>query len=155
MSMALSRPGRRMYSPAVGPGNPIAPPMRVEITDDGVAVGSCTLGLVYEGPHGYCHGGISAMLIDQILGHAHAAQGRPGMTVALSLRYRKPVPLQTPLRITAWVDPEDVSDRRTGPKAAIATAEDPDTALVEASGVFVVPNPEQVRRIFGDAGQAG
>lgn len=145
-----AKPGRRMYNPAVGPGNPIAPPMRVEV-GDGVVVGTCTLGLAYEGPHSYTHGGVSALLIDQVLGHAHAALGRPGMTVALSLRYRRPVPLETPLRLTAWVPEESVTDRRTGPQATIATQDEPDRVLVEASGVFVVPSAEQASRIFGDS----
>ncbi|MCA1187166.1 MULTISPECIES: PaaI family thioesterase [unclassified Saccharopolyspora] len=144
-----AKPGRRMYNPASGPGNPIAPPMRVRVAD-GVATGTCTLGLAYEGPHSYTHGGISAMLVDQILGHAHAAQGRPGMTVSLSLRYRRPVPLETPLRLTAWVPEDSITDRRTGPKATITTEDEPDRVLVEASGIFVIPTAEQAERIFGD-----
>lgn len=144
-----AKPGRRMYNPTVGTGNPIAPPMRVRV-EDGVAIGTCTLGLAYEGPHSYTHGGVSAMLIDQILGHANAAAGRPGMTVKLQLRYRKPVPLQTPLVLRAWVDDDAVSARRTSPAATITTEDDPDTVLVEAFGVFVTPTAEQARRIFGD-----
>ncbi|MFR9732161.1 PaaI family thioesterase [Saccharopolyspora sp. MS10] len=149
-SVDEARPGRRMYNPVVGPGNPIAPPLEVRV-EGGVAVGRCTLGLSYEGPHSYVHGGVSAMLLDQILGHAHAARGRPGLTASLSLRYRRPVPLETPLLLTAWVPEESATDRRTGPKATIATEEDPGTALVEATGIFVVPNAEQVARIFGDS----
>ncbi|MFI0466637.1 PaaI family thioesterase [Saccharopolyspora sp. 5N102] len=138
---------RRMYSPAAGPGNPIAPPMRVEIVD-GVAIGTCELGLAYEGPPSYVHGGISAMLLDQILGHAHAANGKPGMTVKLALRYRRPVPLKAPLRIVGRV--VQLDGRWTNSVATISTAEDPDTVLVEAEGTFVVPNAEQNKRLFGE-----
>ena len=139
--------GRRRYNPAVGPGNPIAPPMRVEIGDDGTVVGSCVLGLAYEGPPSYCHGGVSAMLLDQLLGHVYAAKGRPGMTVKLSMRYRRPVPLQTPLRFTGWMDAD------AGPgtsRATIATEADPDVVLVEATGVFVTPSAAQAQALFGD-----
>lgn len=138
---------RRLYNPAAGPGNPIAPPMRVEIVD-GIAIGTCTLGLAYEGPPSYVHGGISAMLLDQILGHAHAANGKPGMTVKLSLRYRRPVPLTTPLRIVGRV--VQLDGRWTNSVATISTADDPNTALVEAEGAFVVPNAEQNKRLFGE-----
>ncbi|MGP4020313.1 PaaI family thioesterase [Saccharopolyspora sp. 5N708] len=138
---------RRMYNPAAGPGNPIAPPMRVEIVD-GVAIGSCTLGLTYEGPPSYVHGGISAMLLDQILGHAHAANGQPGMTAKLALRYRRPVPLRTPLRIVGRV--LGVDRRRTNSVATISIEDDPDTVLVEAEGTFVVPTAEQSKRLFGE-----
>lgn len=138
---------RRLYSPAVGPGNPIAPPMQVEIVD-GAAVGTCTLGLAYEGPPSYVHGGMSALLLDQILGHAHAAGGTPpGMTVQLSVRYRRPVPLTTPLRIVGRV--ERVDGRWTESKATICTADAPDAVLVEAEGKFVVPSAEQSSRLFG------
>ncbi|GAA4615449.1 PaaI family thioesterase [Saccharopolyspora hordei] len=138
--------GSRTYSPAVGPGNPIAPPMRVEVVD-GTAIGRCTLGLAYEGPPSYGHGGISALLLDQILGHVHATRGKAGMTVKLDLRYRRPVPLLTPLRIVGQV--ERVDGRWTEAFATISTEEDPDTVLVEARGVFVVPNAEQAARLFG------
>lgn len=138
--------GRRMFNPAIGPGNPFAPPLRVELVD-GVAEGTCTLGLVYEGPPSYVHGGVSAMLLDQVLGHAHAATSGAGMTVRLSLRYRRPVPLQTPLRVRGWVERD--GSERPGSRATITTAEEPDTVLVEASGTFVVPRPDQVERLFG------
>lgn len=139
----------RAYSPAVGVGNPIAPPMRVEYVD-GAAVGTCTLGLIYEGPPRYTHGGISAMLLDQILGHANASRGHPGMTVKLSVKYRRPVPLQTPLRITGWVV-EVAESGRCESRATIATADDPQRILVEAEGTFVQPRPEQARKLFGEA----
>ncbi|CAM03740.1 thioesterase superfamily protein [Saccharopolyspora erythraea NRRL 2338] len=125
--------GPYMYNPVVGPGNPMAPPMTVEVVD-GVAVGTCTLGLAYEGPARYAHGGISALLLDQILGRAHAANGRPGVTVTLSVRYRRPVPLQTPLRLKAWLD--ESGDHPIG-RATIATAAAADTALVSAEGRFL------------------
>ncbi|RCW46231.1 hypothetical protein DFQ14_102534 [Halopolyspora algeriensis] len=144
------RAGWRMYNPAIGWGNPFAPPMNVEMVDGG-AIGSCTLGLIHEGPHSYAHGGVSALLLDQILGHAHASGGRPGMTVTLSVRYRNPVPLQTPLRVAGWRGQDDADTRRSTPTATITTAEEPDTVLVEAEGAFLVPSEEQVRRLFGQA----
>lgn len=142
--------GLRMYNPAVGPGNPFAPPMQVEVTDSG-AIGTCTLGLSHEGPHSYAHGGVTALLLDQILGHTHASRGRPGMTVALSVRYRRPVPLQVPLRITGRAEQGDAEARRSTPTATVTTADEPDTVLVEAEGTFIAPTAEQVRRLFGES----
>ncbi|GAB3291408.1 PaaI family thioesterase [Parasphingorhabdus pacifica] len=142
-------PVHRTYNPAIGLGNPIAPPMWVEMVD-GVAVGSCTLGLIYEGPPRYVHGGVSAMLLDQILGHANAADGHPGMTVRLSVKYRRPVPLQTPLRITGEMSGVDGSGRGEA-KAGIATAEEPERLLVQSEGTFVRPSPEQARKLFGES----
>ncbi|MFD8723364.1 hotdog domain-containing protein [Streptomyces sp. NPDC059629] len=46
---------------------------------------------------------MSAMLLDELVGRACAAAGLPGLTVSLQMRYHRPVPLETPLRILARV----------------------------------------------------
>ena len=51
------------------------------------------LGAAYEGPPGLVHGGVSAMILDQILGEAAGAGGKPGMTGTLTLTYRQGTPL--------------------------------------------------------------
>jgi hypothetical protein len=138
--------GFRMYNPVTGRGSALAPPLHIEVAGQAVA-GTCTLGLAFEGPPAFAHGGISAMLLDQLLGYAASAAGHPGMTVRLETRYLAPVPLQTPLRLTARVS--DVSGRHVTARGTIATAADPDTVLVEASGAFVALRPEQAARMFG------
>lgn len=140
--------GVRMFNPVVGAGNPIAPPM-VVTREDGRTVGRCTLGLAFEGPPMYTHGGISAMLLDQILGHAVIRAGRAGMTVELTCRYRKPVPLQTPLYLAAEVT--GTTERTTTAVATIATEEDPGTVLVEATGTFVAIRRDLAQRLFAAA----
>jgi len=138
--------GVRMFNPVIGTGNPIAPPMRVEIGEDG-AEGWCTLGHVYEGPPMYGHGGVSAMLIDQLLGHAAAASGHPGVTTELSVRYRRPVPLDVPLRI--WGRVTEAEGRRVSVVGGITTAGEPDVCLVEAEARFARLRPDQAARLFG------
>jgi hypothetical protein len=140
--------GIRMYNPVSGTGSALAPPLHMALID-GVVVGTCTLGLAFEGPPMYAHGGISALLLDQMLGYATSASGNPGMTVALLTNYRAPVPLQTPLRLTA--DITEVTGRKVTARGTIATAAEPGTALVEATGTFVVLSPEQAGRLFGAA----
>lgn len=138
--------GVRMYNPVIGAGNPLAPPLRVEL-EGGVAVGTCTLGLMFEGPPMYAHGGVSALLLDQLLGHVTTGSGHPGMTVSLATRYRAPVPLQTPIRLTAEV--LAVDGRKVTAHGTIATAAEPETVLVEATGIFVALQLEQAQRLFG------
>jgi Thioesterase superfamily len=138
--------GVRMFNPVIGAGNPIAPPMRIEIGEDG-AEGWCTLGHAYEGPPMYGHGGVSAMLIDQLLGHAAAASGHPGVTTDLSVRYRRPVPLDVPLRI--WGRVVEVEGRRVSAVGGITTADQPDVPLVEAEARFARLRPDQAGRLFG------
>lgn len=139
--------GQRPFNPVVGAGNPVAPPMRVEIVD-GVAIGTCTLGRRHEGPFGFAHGGVSALLLDQIMGYAAAANGHPGMTGRLQLRYFTAVPLGVPLRMEARL--VDVLGVRAAIHGSISLADEPDTALVEAEGSFLALRPEQAERLFGD-----
>lgn len=140
--------GIRMYNPVTGAGSALAPPLRVEFVD-GVAVGTCTLGPAYEGPPTYVHGGVSALLLDQMLGYAAGAAGRPGLTVALDVRYRAPVPLHTPLRLEARV--AETGGRSITITGDIATADDPHTPLVQATATFVALRPEQLAELFGQA----
>jgi len=138
--------GVRMYNPVTGHGSALAPPLHIEVVA-GMAIGHCTLGLAFEGPPTFAHGGVSAMLLDQILGHAVGASGNPGMTVRLDTTYRAPVPLRTPLRLTAVVD--EVAGRRVTATGTIAAAADPETILVTATGTFVGLRADQARRLFG------
>lgn len=137
--------GIRIYNPVCGSGSGIAPPLHLEGAD-GTAVGTCTLGLAFEGPPAYAHGGVSALLMDQMLGYAVSTSGHPGMTVELTNRYRAPVPLQTPLRLSARV--VGIQGRVITAVASIATAAAPETPLVEATGVFVELSGEQIERLF-------
>ncbi|MCB9395649.1 MAG: PaaI family thioesterase [Acidimicrobiaceae bacterium] len=140
--------GRRPFNPVTGAGNPIAPPMRVEIVD-GAAIGWCTLDRRYEGPATRAHGGISALLLDQLMGHAAAAAGHPGVTARLEVRYRATVPLDEPLRLDATL--VDVLGVRAAIRGSISLAAAPQDALVEAEGRFVALRPEQAARLFGRA----
>ncbi|NEA98690.1 PaaI family thioesterase [Streptomyces sp. SID13726] len=137
--------GARMYSPVVGPGSPLAPPVVVTPTEDGL-LGRCTLGIAHEGPPGYGHGGMSAMLLDELMGRACAVAGTPGLTVSLEVRYRRPVPLETPLRITARVTVTD--HRKVHVTGSITTETDPATELATGQGVFVALDPERARALF-------
>lgn len=138
--------GRRFFNPVVGVANPVAPPMRVEYVD-GAAIGRCTLDRRYEGPPTYAHGGISALLLDQVMGHAVAAAGHPGVTGRLEVRYRATVPLGEPLRVEARL--VDVLGVRAAVRGSISLETAPDVALVEAEGRFVALRPDQVARLFG------
>jgi hypothetical protein len=138
--------GVRMYNPVTGGGSALAPPLHIEEAG-GVTVGTCTLGLAFEGPPMYTHGGVSAMLLDQMLGYAVSASGRAGMTVRLDTSYRAPVPLLTPLRLTAEVT--GVDGRRVIASGAITTAAEPDTVLVSATGTFVTLRAGQAQALFG------
>jgi acyl-coenzyme A thioesterase PaaI-like protein len=118
----------------VGLRNPIAPPVHVERSTDGRAWASFHLGALYEGPPGLVHGGVTALLLDQLCGEAAAAGGSPGMTAQLDLSYRRPTPLGD-LSCEAWID--SVDGHKTTVKGHIRDAEGNPT--VEAEGLFILP----------------
>ncbi|HZJ06155.1 MAG TPA: PaaI family thioesterase [Nocardioidaceae bacterium] len=118
----------------VGHRNPIAPPLHIDRYTDGKALSSFHLGPMYEGPPGLVHGGVSALILDQLLGEAAAAGGSPGMTGTLTLRYRRATPLGD-LSAEAWID--RVDGYKTVVKGHLKDAEDRPT--VEAEGLFVLP----------------
>jgi len=137
---------RRVYNPVSGVGSGIAPPLHIRRVDGGV-VAETALGLPYEGPPSYVHGGMSALLMDQLLGSAAIAAGLWGMTARLELDYRRPVPLETPLLLRAAVS--ESTGRKVVITGTIALATAPEQALVEARGVFVTPRPERSAEYFG------
>jgi acyl-coenzyme A thioesterase PaaI-like protein len=142
---------RRVYNPVSGVGSALAPPLELRLADPARpaagTIGTLSLGQAYEGPPGYAHGGMSALLLDQLLGATAIAAGLWGMTVRLETDYRRPVPLRTPLELRARVV-EDAG-RRTVVHGTIAAAADPGTVLVEGRGVFVMPRAERLAGYFG------
>ncbi len=138
--------GRRVFNPVTGIGSALAPPVVVHREEGGVFA-EVTLGVAYEGPPSFVHGGMSALFMDQLLGSAAAAAGLWGMTAHLELDYRGPLPLETTLLMRARV--AESSGRKAVITGTIALAAAPDRVLVEARGVFVLPRPEKVETYFG------
>jgi acyl-coenzyme A thioesterase PaaI-like protein len=138
--------GRRVFNPVTGVGNGIAPPLSLRREDDGV-VGEATLGVAYEGPPSYVHGGMSALLMDQVLGSAAAAAGVWGMTAHLELDYRGPLPVGERLLLRGRVAEND--GRKSRIVGTIALAAAPEQVLVEARGLFVMPRKEKLEAYFG------
>jgi acyl-coenzyme A thioesterase PaaI-like protein len=117
----------------VGVRNAVAPPLVIQHESSGRAWSDFTLGAAYEGPPGLVHGGVSALILDQMLGEAAGAGGKPGMTGTLTLRYRRGTALG-PLSSEAHID------RVEGIKTyAVGHIADADGVTVEAEGVFILP----------------
>lgn len=136
----LSATGRvRNWGNAViGVRNPIAPPLEMH-RGDGRVWADFTLGAAYEGPPGLVHGGVGALVLDQALGEAAAAGGRPGMTGTLTLRYREATPLGA-VRVEAEIDRvEGVKTFARGRLLARHDDGSEPTVTVEAEGVFILP----------------
>lgn len=120
----------------VGLRNPFASvsPADREVTEDKHVRFKMHLGAGYEGPPGLVHGGVSALILDQVLGEAAAVGGAPGMTGRLTLRYRRPTPLGD-LAAEAWLD--TTAGRKASIRGHLTDAEG--NITVEAEGLFILP----------------
>jgi acyl-coenzyme A thioesterase PaaI-like protein len=127
--------GRSWGNAVVGLRNPVAPPLRIVHHEDanGEVWSDFHLGAAYEGPPTLVHGGVSALILDQMLGEAAGAGGKPGMTGTLTLRYRRGTPLGD-LRAEAWIDRSE--GIKTWAKGHLIG---PEGVTVEAEGVFILP----------------
>ncbi|GIH96684.1 PaaI family thioesterase [Planobispora siamensis] len=120
----------------IGSANPLALPLAVETTPERTARAELSFRPAHEGPPDSVHGGVSAMILDHLLGHAAAVAGFPGMTASLTVHYRRPVPYGEPLVATAEYTRSE--GRKNWADGRIALPDG--TPLVEATGLFVTPS---------------
>jgi acyl-coenzyme A thioesterase PaaI-like protein len=89
------------HDPVSGVENALAPPIVMELDEDGKARAELVFGIPYQGPKGIVHGGISAMVLDHVLSVAERAPDQPLVTAELSFRYESPLPLFEQAQLTA------------------------------------------------------
>jgi hypothetical protein len=120
----------------IGLRNAIAPPLTIHHDPDAGRVWSdFTLNGAYEGPPGWVHGGVCALVLDHVLGEA-ASVGltKPLFTGTLTLRFVRGTPLGR-LRADAAVE------RTEGVKSFVSGhLSGPDGITVEAEGIFITPS---------------
>lgn len=118
----------------VGLRNAHAVPLVIERSGDGRAWSSFELNGLFEGPPTLVHGGVTALILDQIFGEAAADGGHPGMTGTLTLKYRRGTPLGK-CSAEAWIDRVD------GVKThVLGEMRDADGSVtVEGHGIFILP----------------
>jgi uncharacterized protein (TIGR00369 family) len=100
----------------------------------------------HQGFPGVAHGGLAATVMDEAMGWAMYAAGAWAMTARLEVKYRRPIPLEEEVIVTA----ETVRDRgkRLEVVSEIRTASG--ERLAEARGVFV-RLPDEVAAQYQDA----
>src|SRR5581483_11322853 len=125
--------GMAWGNPVIGVRNPIAPPVELQMDEDGRVWSDFALGAAYEGPPGHVHGGVCAMVLDHVLGATAHKPGKPAYTGTLCVRFLRGTPLGE-LHAEARVD------RVEGVKTfAIGHLADAQGITVEAEGVFIHP----------------
>jgi acyl-coenzyme A thioesterase PaaI-like protein len=120
-------------NPVVGIRNPIAPPLTIHRDESGSAFTDFITGAAYEGPPGHVHGGISALVLDHVLGEAASDGITPRFTGTITMRYLRTTRLG---RLHA----EARIDRTEGVKTyVVGYLSDDEGVTVEAEGVFIKP----------------
>jgi acyl-coenzyme A thioesterase PaaI-like protein len=94
------------HSRDIGDYNPCFPRYQLSCAD-GRGEGEVEFPVLYEGPPGIVHGGFLALLFDCVLQQLNCDLGIAGKTMTLNVRYRRPTPLLTRLRIVASREVED------------------------------------------------
>lgn len=88
-------------------------------------------------------------MFDELLGAANIAAGCPGMTGTLTVRYRKPTPLRTKLRLEARCTGRQ--GRKITTRGGIYRG---DELLAEAEAIFIELVPERFLQILGASPEA-
>jgi acyl-coenzyme A thioesterase PaaI-like protein len=123
------------YSPALGEANPSAPEVELEVTDDLEVRGTVRFSAIHNGPPwNTCHGGVVALVYDDIVGLAAMVGAGGGMTARLTVNYRRPTPLFEPITFRAWLEAHE--DRKF---IARGEMHHDGMLLSEADGLFIRP----------------
>lgn len=88
----------------------------------------------YEGGPQVAHGGWTASVLDEMLGHTSVIQGQLVVTATLTVDFIKPVPIDRELEGRSWIE------RREGSRVYIAgelRLASTNALLAKANGIFV------------------
>lgn len=83
---------------------------------------------------GIAHGGWTAAVMDDLLGHLAAGEGRRAVTAKLTVEFLRPVPVERPLVARAWCESNDGGRRIHKAELRLAST---GALLARGSGLFV------------------
>ena len=98
----------------------------------------------FEGWEGIAHGGIVATILDEVMAWSLVAGDNWGVTARLSVDFRRPVPIETPVRAQGWVTR---ARRRVVDTAARVVDESTGLELATATGVYVAAGAARKREL--------
>ena len=96
--------GPMPLNPILGACSPVRPDVQLRFRDGEIA-GTASFTRRFVGPPGFAHGGISAMLADQIVAASPGAIGRRAITKSLELQYLRPLPLDEEIELWGVCEP--------------------------------------------------
>jgi acyl-coenzyme A thioesterase PaaI-like protein len=105
------------------------------LDDDGVARFDISCPREHEGGPGIAHGGWTAGVMDEVLGHVPILNGQLSVTGTLTVRFEKPVPIERPLTASAWVHRRAERKWHIAGELVLASS---GVRLAAAEGIFVL-----------------
>jgi uncharacterized protein (TIGR00369 family) len=115
--------GSMPLNPIIGACSPVRPDVSLHF-DDGNVKGRARFTRRFVGPPGFVHGGISALLADQLVAVAPLARGLRMVTRELNVVYRRALPLGEEIELVGWCTEEGErakaqAEIRAGGKVAV------------------------------------
>ena len=130
-----------------GPANPTSLPFDFRREGDAVST-TVELGPMHEGAPGRAHGGVIAAIFDDLTGVVPVMIGAMAVTGRLTIHYRSPVPVETPVEFRAWLHDRD------GRKLEVhAEARHGDAVLATAEALFVTIDFSRIDTELGRGGE--
>ena len=113
----------------------------------------------FQGWDGIAHGGIVCTLLDEVMAWSLVDHDNWGLTARLTVVFKRPVPLETPIRAEGWITQ---SRRRLITTAGRVLDPATDTVLATAEATYIAAPEERKRELkerYGfrlvDAGEPG
>jgi acyl-coenzyme A thioesterase PaaI-like protein len=103
-SMPRSEGGVALCGACLRPGRCRLGVTQEQLRDDDVLTSNLACPADHEGGPNVAHGGWTASVMDEILGHVPIAHNQLSVTATLTVNFRKPVPIERPLQARAWID---------------------------------------------------
>ena len=125
----FSAGGGRLHPASVG--------MDVRRDADTAVVASVRVDPMFQGPPGRVHGGILAIVIDELMGTVNRMIGQRAYTARLAIDFRAAAPIDAELTFRAWLHEQrgrKITMRAEG-RAAVGV-------FLEAEALFVTPRPD-------------
>jgi len=137
------------YSPVVGALNPIAAPVGFDFDGEEIHA-EHVFDAPYNGPPTAVHGGIIALVFDELLGSLGAMRDIGGFTGTLTIRYRSLTPIGEKIRMRSWIE------RREGRKTFVSgTMHVGERLCAEAEGIFIRPEVSMLDHAMSGKAKAG
>jgi acyl-coenzyme A thioesterase PaaI-like protein len=105
-----------------------------QLSDDGVVTCNVVCPPDHEGGPQVAHGGWTASVLDEVLGHVPPWHNQLSVTATLTVNFRKPVPIDRPLIVRAWIDKIDGQKWYISGELLLASTK---TELANATGIWV------------------